>query len=348
MRKTIPSLFVLTLLVACGKEPPTQDPHAPASRTHADPLRAPLGLADVELVKADGNPLTAKKAALGKKLFFDNRLSKSGKMNCASCHHVDKAFTDGQQFSQKDSGKRNSRNAPTMYNVGYYPELYWDGRTKGLEQNTKAAWTGQLGGDPAAVAAKLNAVPAYEQEFQAAFGAPASEATIVQAISSFLRTLRSGNSAYDRFQNGEASALSEEAKKGMELFMGKAGCQTCHTPPLFTDRLYHNVGIGMNAESPDMGRAKKTKNDQDKGKFKTPTLREIAKTAPYFHDGSVKTLREAVKLMASGGIENPHRQAMDKALLTDKQLSDEEIDQLVAFLQALSGDVPFPAPAVPE
>ncbi|HEB52511.1 MAG TPA: c-type cytochrome [bacterium] len=134
----------------------------------------------------------------------------------------------------------------------------------------------------------------------------------------------------------------------MELFMGKAGCQTCHTPPLFTDRLYHNVGIGMNAESPDMGRAKKTKNDQDKGKFKTPTLREIAKTAPYFHDGSVKTLREAVKLMASGGIENPHRQAMDKALLTDKQLSDEEIDQLVAFLQALSGDVPFPAPAVPE
>lgn len=307
-------------------------------------MQAPLGLemtslaAAADNAMAAGNTLTAAKAELGKKLFFDTRLSKSGKMGCVNCHHVDKAFTDGVAHSVKDSGGKNSRNSPTMYNVGYYPELYWDGRTVGLEANVLAAWTGQLSGVPADVAKTLNGIEAYKSEFQAAFQAEASETTIVQALSSFLRTLRSGNSLFDQ------DKLSDDAKAGLALFIGRAACVTCHVPPLFTDRAYHNVGIGMTAENPDVGRAKPTNDPSKTGQFKTPSLRDVAKTAPYFHDGSVATLKEAVKLMASGGIDNPHKDP----LILDRQLSDAEIDQLVAFLESLNNGVPFTEPTLPK
>lgn len=325
---TLSTLLLLPILHACGAD----------TQANVDPLQPPLGLEDAQLDLNEANPLTAEKAALGKKLFFDTRMSKSGKMGCVNCHHVDKAFTDGIAHSIKDNGGKNSRNSPTMYNVGYYPELYWDGRKVGLESNVLAAWTGQLGGVPADVAAKLNDIPEYKTEFQAAFKQDASEETIVFALASFLRTLRSGNSAYDK------KTLSDDAKAGQALFIGKAGCATCHVPGLFTDKAYHNVGIGMNAEKPDIGRAKPSKDESKTGAFKTPTLREVAKTAPYFHDGSVATLKEAVKLMASGGIDNKHKDG----LMIDRNLSDQEIDQLVAFLEALTGDVPFTEPTLPK
>ncbi|MCB9878322.1 MAG: c-type cytochrome [Planctomycetes bacterium] len=330
MRSLYLPVLLLPFLSGCSGEP--------AGASGANILAAPLGLADLQLLKAEGNDLTAAKAELGKVLFFDTRMSQSGKMSCASCHHADKAFTDGQAFSTKDNGKKNSRNSPTMYNVGYYPDLYWDGRTHGLEENVPAAWKGQLGADPAAVAKTLNGIAGYKPMFQTAFGAEASEQNIVQALSSFLRALRSGNSKFDQNQ------LSEQAKAGKDLFMGKAGCVVCHTPPLFTDRLFHNVGIGMDAAEPDLGRFVKTKSDADKGRFKTPTLREIAKTAPYFHDGSAQTLKDAVKVMAGGGKDNANKDP----LLMDKKLSDAELDQLVAFLESLSGDVPFTAPQMPQ
>ena len=310
-----------------------------------DPLEPPLGLQSAQLVAPlVPNELTVAKAELGKKLFFDPRLSASGKMGCVNCHYPDKAFTDGVAHSVKDNGKKNSRNSPTMFNVGYYPALYWDGRTVGLESNGWAAWTGQLGGDPAEVAGRLNKIAAYKAEFEAAFGKAADEDTIVQALSSFLRTLRSGNSAYDRHQAGDESAMSEAAKAGLGLFSGKAGCVTCHVPPLFTTMQYHNLGIGMKAESPDIGRAKPSKDASKTGAFKTPTLREVAHTAPYFHDGSVATLTEAVTLVAGGGIDNPHKDP----LMTNRNLSEAEIGQLVAFLEALSGDVDWRAPVLPK
>lgn len=326
---TLSTLLLLSFFTSCGSE----------TQAEVDPLQAPLGLENAQLELVDNNALTAAKAALGKKMFFDPRLSKSGKMGCVNCHHTDKAFTDGIAHSTKDSGKKNSRNSPTMYNVGYYPELYWDGRKVGLESNVLAAWTGQLGGVPADVAATLNGIAAYKAEFQAAFKADASETTIVNALTSFLRTLRSGNSLYDQ------KKLSADAQAGQELFATKAGCATCHVPPLFSDKAYHNVGIGLAAETPDLGRAKKTKDAGDNGKFKTPTLRDISKTAPYFHDGSVESLKEAVKLMASGGLD--HKFAKD-GLLIDRQLSDQEIDQLVAFLESLDNGVTFVEPVLPK
>ncbi|MCA8949740.1 MAG: c-type cytochrome [Planctomycetes bacterium] len=307
-----------------------------------NPLQPPLGLADAKLIVPADDPLTAAKYELGKQLFFDPRLSETGKTSCSSCHLPEHAFTDAQQFSKKDNGGMNTRNSPTMYNVGYLPELYWDGRKKSLEDNILAAWTGQCGGKPDDVAAKLEAVAGYKTAFESAFGQKPNEDTIVRGLAAFLRGLRSGDSAYDRSAAGDKSAMSEAAQKGFELFMGKAGCQVCHQVPLFTDKLYHNAGIGMAAESPDLGRGKE--DESKKGAFKTPTLREVAKTAPYFHDGSVKTLREAVETMAKGGLDNPNKDP----LLMNRNLSSEEIDQLVAFLESLSGNQTFEKPKIPQ
>jgi cytochrome c peroxidase len=335
MRSGITFVLCLTALVACSAEPaqPTQDP-----------LQPPLGLERAALETHAENPLTAEKAALGKLLFFDPRLSGSGKMGCVDCHYVDKSFTDGKALSVKDNGSSNTRNSPTMYNVGYLSELYWDGRAKGLEANVKAAWTGQLGGKPELAAERLNAVADYVTMFEKAFGGPANEERIVFALTSFLRTLRSGDSPFDRWQNGDQGAVPSAAKQGYELFLGRTGCAICHTPPLFTNRLYHNVGIGMKTDNPDVGRAKPADDPSKTGAFKTPTLREVAKTAPYFHDGSVATLREAVKIMASGGIPNSH---LDP-LLVDRGLGDDEIAQIVAFLETLSTTRTFDAPKLPK
>lgn len=337
MRWLLSSSLLLSLFAACSSE---------AAQAKVDPLKAPLGLESVELVTNPENPLTVAKAELGKQLFFDARLSGTGTMGCNSCHYPEQAFTDGRAVSKKDDGKDNTRNSPTMHNVGYLDRLYWDGRAKSLEGNVLAAWKAQLGGKPEEVAAKLATVPEYQKAFQAAFGAPPSETTIVQALASFLRQLRSGDSAYDRFQAGQQDALSDAAKAGRDLFVGKAGCAICHLPPLFTNRGFHNVGIGMAAEKPDVGAAGKAAFDEPArtGQFKTPTLRDVAKTAPYFHDGSVATLKEAVRLMASGGLANPQKDGT----LQDKKLSDAEIDQLVAFLESLTGNVAFVPPTVPK
>jgi cytochrome c peroxidase len=239
----------------------------------------------------------------------------------------------------------NTRNSPTMHNVGYLDRLYWDGRAKSLEGNVLAAWKAQIGGKPEAVATALAAVPDYKKTFQDAFGAAPSEGNIVQALATFLRHLRSGDSAFDRFAAGDDKAISAAAKAGYELFAGK-GCVVCHQPPLFTDMIFHNVGIGMTAEKPDVGAAgEKALNDATKtGAFKTPTLRDVAKTAPYFHDGGTKTLREAVALMCKGGIDNKHKDP----LLMDRGITDAEIDQLVAFLETLTGTVAFTAPVLPK
>jgi cytochrome c peroxidase len=335
MRSPLLPTFLSCALAACTADVGAQP---------QDPLLVPRGLEKAELVPAPDNPLTAAKVELGKVLFFDPRLSGSGKMACAGCHFVDRAFTDGQAVSKKDDGTMNTRNSPTMFNVGYLERLYWDGRAKGLEANVGAAWKAQLGGKPEAAATALAAVPWYQQAFQDAFGAAPSEDTIVKALASFLRALRSGDSAYDRADAGEK--LTGDAKAGFELFRGKAGCVVCHTPPLFTDRTFHNVGIGMSAEKPDVGAGgEKALNDPlRRGQFKTPTLRDVAKTAPYFHDGSVATLAEAVALMAKGG----HPDKNKDGLMIDRNLNGDELAQLVAFLETLTGNVPFTAPDVPK
>ncbi|MFO1077540.1 MAG: cytochrome c peroxidase [Planctomycetota bacterium] len=329
-------LFSL-LGASCSKE---------AGAAGKNPLQPPLGLESLQLVDAAADPLTEAKFELGKQLFFDPRLSGTGKTSCSSCHLPEHAFTDQRQFSPKDDGKLNTRNSPSVMNTGYLERLYWDGRAQGLANNVLAAWKGQIGGKPEEVATALTANAEYKKAFESAFAAAPSQDTIVRALVAFLRGLRSGDSAFDRFTAGKKDAMSEQAQKGWALFNGKAACTTCHTVPLISDRDFHNVGIGSQAEKPDVGAGgEKALNDPAKtGAFKTPSLRDVAKTAPYFHDGSVATLKEAVTLMAGGGIDNPHKDAK----LAKHELTAEEIDQIVAFLECLTGNVPFTAPKLPQ
>jgi cytochrome c peroxidase len=189
----------------------------------------------------------------------------------------------------------------------------------------------------------LRSVAAYKDRFQEVFGGPATQENVAQALATYMRTIVSRDTAYDRFRAGEEGALSADAKEGMRLFE-KAGCVNCHAGLLFTDLQFHNVGIGMSAERPDQGRGAITKNERENGAFKTPTLRDVARSAPYFHDGSVATLDQAVRLMAAGGIENPN---LDRANLKPFALEDAQVKALVAFLEALTERTEMPRPEVP-
>jgi cytochrome c peroxidase len=290
----------------------------------------------------DSNPMTKEKIALGHRLFMDKRLSTDGSRSCYSCHLNEYGNTDGQAKALGAGDKPLSRNSPTIWNVAYHGELYWDGRAKSLEAQALGAWRGGnmgVGADNlAAKAAEIGALPEYASDFFAVFGvAPEGEAKvtpemIAQAISSYERTLLCGETAHDKRTSSPA------ATRGWDLFRGKAQCSVCHNGDNFSDGLFHNVGIGFNVdgspgEGADIGRGKVTKNAADNYKFRTPTLRNVSATAPYFHDGSIATLEEAVRYMASGGVVNAPNA---DPLLRPVSLNDAEVDDLVAFLEALS------------
>jgi cytochrome c peroxidase len=306
--------------------------------------KAPAGLP--EMKTSDDNPLTPAKVHLGKQLFFDKRLSKDGSASCETCHVPEKGWTDGLKLSTKVGGGVNTRHSPTLWNVGYNDLFYWDGRAPTLEKQIEAAWKGQMGAEPGEIARKLNEIPAYRAQFQGVFSEAASTETIVKALAAFVRTIRSGGSPWDRYEAGAKAAVGEDAVRGNAVFR-KAGCVTCHVAPLYTDNGFHNTGIGWDKDvkEPDEGRGKISKDDKQKGAFKTPTLRSVDTSGPYFHDGRAATLEEAVELMAAGGVPNPH---LDPALKPAK-LTDAEKKDLVAFLEALRGaEEPFERPKLPE
>jgi cytochrome c peroxidase len=207
-----------------------------------------------------------------------------------------------------------------------------------------AAWKGQMSADPLAVSSVLDKIPAYAEKFRAAFQTNANEENIGKALAAFVSRIKGEKSAYDRYLAGDQNALTQDQKAGNDLFMGKAGCAVCHIPPLFTDKSFHNTGIGMDKENPDLGRGAHVKDPKLNGYFKTPSLRDVAKTGPYFHDGSIATLEEAVKFMASGGRDNPTKSPQ----LLDRKLSDGEIKAIAAFLTALTSETKFTPPTLPN
>ena len=293
----------------------------------------------------DDNPITLEGARLGRLLYYDNRLSGDGSRSCYHCHVVDKGLTDGLPQAIGAHNKQLTRSSPTMWNVGYLAELYWDGRANSLEKQARAAWTGGNMGAKNfdSVIAVINSIDAYRTQFQAVYGEDANVTNIPKALATYMRTIISDDTPWDRWQRGDESAVSDGAKRGYNAFT-KAQCATCHSGVLLTDQQFHNVGIGMDAEKYDVGRFKVTKLDQNRGAFKTPTLRDIAKSAPYFHNGSVVTLVEAVKLMLAGGIDNEFK---DDAL-QPQDLSEQELADLLEFLGTLSQDSNLgQAPALP-
>jgi cytochrome c peroxidase len=237
----------------------------------------------------------------------------------------------------------NTRHTPSVYNTGYYTSWYWDGRAKTLEGQITAAWKAQIGADPVKAAAVIAAVPGYQATFQKVFGAAPDADNVPKALAAFLRTLNSGEAPWDRHVAGDTTAVSADAVAGHELFVGKAGCAACHTPPLYSDSLFHNIGLEAGKTNPDPGRQAVTKDAKDLSAFKTPSLRSVGIAGPYFHDGSVSSLEGAVRYMASGGKADPNK----SGLLIDRKLSEREIGQLVAFLNTLTSDERFTAPILP-
>lgn len=348
--RTRPRLFVLLCSVVFLAAACTTAPEPPAGfQPEVLPLPAeasdyaPISSYAAMDIPAD-NPMTAEKVALGRQLFFDQRLSGDGERSCYGCHENDKGLSDGRTTALGAFDRVLSRNSPTLWNIGYHAEYYWDGRSKPLASQALAAWRGgNMGADPDEVVSELNGIEGYQDQFQAIFNEDATPENVSKALAAYMRTIISNNTPWDRWQAGDESAVSDSAKRGYEVFQN-AECNNCHDGVLFTDLQYHNVGIGMDAEEPDLGRHKVTEEDSDRGAFKTPTLRDVSQSGPYFHNGSSATLEETVDIMLGGGKDNPY---LDSENLKKVDLSDAEREDLLEFLRSLDESVELKAPPLP-
>jgi cytochrome c peroxidase len=335
-------LITAALLGGCRKNSTvTADEFKP----EIQPLPDQLSTYEPMSIPAD-NPMTPEKAALGRQLFFDERLSFDGSRSCYSCHVCEHGLTDGLPKAIGAGNKQLPRSSPTLWNIGYHKEFYWDGRSGSLEKQALAAWTGpNMGAKADEIVAKLNALQGYKAQFQKIFQSDANPENVIKAIVTYERTIISGNTAWDRWKAGDNTAINQSAWRGWNIFQA-IKCNNCHDGVLFTDQQYHNVGIGMDAKESDPGRFKVTNKPEDTGAFKTPTLRDIAKSAPYFHDGSTKTLEEAVDIMLAGGKPNEH---LDKKNLEVHKILPEQREDLLNFLRSLSvTDCRLTKPTLPQ
>lgn len=290
------------------------------------------------------NPTTPAKVELGKQLFFDPRLSADGTVSCNSCHNVMSSGTDNRAVSVGVDGKRGGRSAPTVWNAAFLSTQFWDGRAATLEDQAKGPILNPIEmGMPHQQAAvdRIASISGYRDQFTKIFGGdnPVNYDNIAKAIAAYERTLITPNSPLDKYLKGDKTALNDDAKQGMQLF-AELGCNSCHSGPAFAGPATLSSGQGFFQKFPtfdseftakhkldeDKGRFEVTKNAEDKNLWRVPTLRNIALTAPYFHNGSVKTLDEAVRVMA-------------KAQL-NKELDDKQVAKLVAFLNSLTGEFP--------
>ena len=341
--------MLAALLASCGDGRKAEAPAAAPAKPIGAPvtIQAPLGLPPVP-VPAD-NPPKADTIALGRRLYYDTALSVDNTIACASCHDPKFGFSDGKQFSEGVKGQKGNRNSPTVFNAAYWTVQFWDGRAPSLEKQAEGPVQNpvEMGHTLEGAVKKVSADPSYRADFEKAFGpGPITYEQIEKAIASFERTVVSGNSPFDKyFYGGDKKALSAAAQRGLEVFRDtkKGNCAVCHTIgdqyALFTDNLFHNIGVGVDSkgELTDLGRYEVTKNEEERGAFRTPTLRNIALTAPYMHDGSLKTLKDVVDLYVGGGTSNPH---LDKQIKSLDFLTRQERADLAAFMESLTGEMP--------
>ncbi|MDB5386434.1 MAG: Cytochrome-c peroxidase [Planctomycetaceae bacterium] len=292
-------------------------------------FKVPSGLP--EIIHPADNPITPEKVALGAQLYFDPRLSSDGKVSCASCHDPAKGWSNGEAVATGVNGLKGGRSAPTVLNTAFQVFQFWDGRMNTLEEQALGPIQNpiEMNMTLPEVVKRLNGIPGYKSQFQKVFKTDVTSEGIGKAIAAFERTVLSGDSPYDRFTAGDAKALSPAAERGRDLFFGAARCSSCHSGPNFTDNAFHNIGIGMHHKEPDHGRYASSKLEGDKGAFKTPTLRDIARSAPYMHDGSLKTLEEVVAHYNKGGFPNEY---LDEEIFPLK-LTKEQIADLVTFMK---------------
>jgi cytochrome c peroxidase len=289
-----------------------------------------------ELPVPEGNLLTSERIALGRRLFYDPLLSSDSSISCASCHIQSLGFAEARQVSIGVEGRAGQRNAPSLGNVAYVPALNADGGIPTLELQAQAPIFAheEMDFTIAGFLGRIADDATYTAQFQAAYGREPDAFGISRGLASFQRTFISGNSRFDRFEYmNEASALTEAEQRGRELFFSSATqCSACHAPPLFTTFEYANIGLFESYA--DSGRARITHLPQDNGKFRVPSLRNIALTGPYMHDGSMPTLHEVVAHFNAGGVGHPFQDARVRPL----QLTPQQVDDLVAFLGALTDD----------
>ncbi len=304
------------------------------------------------LPKAIPQPATnlnyASKIALGKQLYFDGRLSKNNAISCAFCHNPVTGFADPKQTSVGVVGQRGGRQAPTVYNTGFNPVQFWDGRVGSLEEQAIGPIHNpiEMAETHETVVPKIGKIKGYQEQFLKVFGTQVSLQGIAEAIAAFERTIISTNSAFDKFVLGNDKAMDKSAQRGMDIFKGKGRCIACHNGPNFTDNKFHNLGVPqVGPLKEDLGRYEVTHQIEDKGAFKTPTLRSVVETAPYMHDGAFASLEEVIEFFDQGGKANPQLSPLMKPL----GLTDEEKADLLAFLKALTGEpIPFEFPTLPE
>lgn len=341
------------------------------ARHEALEVELPLGLsgAQQQIKGLDKNPLTRAKIELGRQLYFDNRLSKDGTVSCASCHSPGHGYAADTQFGVGVGGQTGGRNSPVAYNRILSDVQFWDGRAATLEAQAVGPIANpiEMANTHEACVKCIAAIPGYKMQFDKIFpGEGVTIDNVAKAIASFERTLVTGPAPFDfnerlrvykadevedmkqndpeeyaryekKLAEAKANPMSDSAKRGRELFFGeKAKCSACHVGANLTDEKYHNLGIGMHKEKPDLGRHDHTKQEADQGAFKTPTVRNVELTAPYMHDGSIKTLEEVVEWYDKGGHPNPHLDKDIKKL----NLTPQEKADLVAFMKACTGPLP--------
>lgn len=292
------------------------------------PLGLPAALAD--LIEDPTSDIVT----LGRELFFDPILSVDRSVSCGSCHVPEYGFSTPEALPTGVYGRRGSRNAPTLYNRVLGQFQMWDGGAATLEEQVllPIANENEMALPIEQALERLAASDSYRDRFTAVSADGVTEANLAAALAAYVRTLLLGDSPVDRFLAGDAAALSDDQRQGWLIFEGRGLCWRCHMRPNYDDEGFNNIGVGVRDGSPEEGRFAITRDEKDRGAFKTPTLRGLTKTAPYMHDGSLATLEEVVAFYRDGGIANSHL----NPLVAKLDLSDEDARYLVAFLRGLS------------
>ena len=312
----------------------TQEEETPADLSHpfmqADlsKFSLPAGIPELDPPTAD----EIKVAELGRRLFFDPILSSDASTSCATCHRPENAFSSPLALAKGVQDRVGDRHPPTLVNRHLGTVQFWDGRVATLEEQALEPIENEneLASSIPKVLERLNESDTYKKMFADCFEDGISRENLASAIAGFERLLANGGSRIDRFVTARESVLTKSERQGLWLYESKGGCWKCHSGQNYSDEMFHNTGVSVGK---DLGRFDHTNDESHKGQFKTPTLRNVGMTAPYMHDGSIKTLREVVEFYNKGGENNPHLDEKMEPL----ELNESEVDDLVAFLKALDG-----------